>query len=383
MIKNFIISCMVCIGALSGLLAQYSIQLQKPNIIGLKTTDLWNCIVQNNSNFALEVYLQGTITEKRKGKVYEVKSGNFQLKPPITIYNSANYADLKGESVISSDKLFVDHIIRTNTLPNGEYTFCAFIFNSKSNAKLAEDCIQFSINEVTPPFLISPMNKDIVCEELPAFIWGRQRGSLIGSDLTYQIKIVEVLSGQNPVAAMKSNPCYYCESNLKEPLHQFSFKGLPLQHEKRYAWSISVVDIKREIARSDIWEFTWKKCIGTNDNFPKDPEVEEEEEEVTNPPIAAVGYFYPTMTQASELIAVSDTTLNFRIINHEIKQNMDAIILDGQQKPILTKALVLQTGHNFYSFSMKSLKLQSMTPYTLKLVTNTGTWYYLSFFTLN
>jgi hypothetical protein len=335
--------------------AQYSIQLQKPGIIALKTADLWNCIVQNNSNGGLEVYLKGTITEKSRGKLYEVRSGAFQLKTGITIYNTANYGDLKGETALFSDKKFEDHVIRTNTLPNGQYTFCATIVDGKSNQSLANDCINFTVNEVTPPLLIMPQNQSIICENYPVFVWERFRGAVTGSNLTYSIRIVEILKSQNSNAAIKSNPCFYCESFVNEPIHQFSFKAIPFQEDKRYAWSVTVVEGKKE---------------------------EEEEEVVANPPMPGVSYYYPSKTHSSELIAVSDTSLNFRILNYELKQDIDAMIIDGNQKPLITKMLALNSGHNYYSINIQPLKLAPMTPYSLKLVTSNGVWYHLSFFTL-
>jgi hypothetical protein len=80
--------------------------LQKPAIITLKTASLWNCIISNNSNAVQTVYLQGQIIERKNGKMYEVRSGVFNLKTGITIYNTNNYNDLKGEKVLVSSKGF-------------------------------------------------------------------------------------------------------------------------------------------------------------------------------------------------------------------------------------------------------------------------------------
>ena len=63
--------------------AQYSITVIKPNDIALKSKDLWNCIVQNGSNQSTPVYLHGIISEMKKGRLLEIQSGNFDLKPGI------------------------------------------------------------------------------------------------------------------------------------------------------------------------------------------------------------------------------------------------------------------------------------------------------------
>lgn len=52
------------------------------------------------------VYLQGQIIERKNGKMYEVRSGVFNLKTGVTIYNTNNYNDLKGEKVLVSSKGF-------------------------------------------------------------------------------------------------------------------------------------------------------------------------------------------------------------------------------------------------------------------------------------
>ena len=374
-----IILCYLC----NKVEAQYSIELQKPAIIALKTADLWNCVVQNAGNGPIEVYLQGSITEKSRGKVYEVRSGNFLLKQGVTIYNTANYADLKGEKTLISDKIFEDHIVRTNTLPNGSYTFCAAIYNGKSNQKLADDCIQFSINNVTPPLLITPLNNGIVCEQYPTFVWERQRGQLLDSRLTYNLKIVELLKGQTTVAAMKSNPCFYCETNIKEPLHQFSFKGIPFEHGKKYAWGITVVESKKAIANSEFWIFEWQKCGGNlPDHVEEEEEDIEEEEEVKNEKRKGLNYYFLSgYTHNNENIIVTNQKLNFYIINNSESKNMNITMSDGKSM-IYNKESKISYGENYFDIDLQSLKLAPNNLYKLRIIFDNGEQKFLNFKTL-
>jgi len=364
--------------------SQYSLEIQKPNTIALKAADLWNVVLQNSGNNSIKIYIIGTITEKSRGKLYEIRSGEFGLNRGISIYNTKNYADLAGEKVIHSDKLFEEHIVRTNTLPNGIYTFCGIMYNAANNQMLANDCITFTINQVTPPTLIFPNNGISICENQPLFVWEKYRGAINNNNLSYKIKIVEILKSQKANSAIQTNPCFYCEDFISNPQHQISFKSIPFQDGKTYAWYIGVLDGKKEIARSEIWMFYWKKCNDTKDDLPQDDEVEENvESEIPNLPKTGISYYYMSKTQNDDIVAVTDTSLHIRMINYELRQDMDAMIVDGQQKPILTKNLVLNKGHNYFSFGIKNLNLLPMKTYTLRLATQKGLWYHLSFFTIN
>jgi hypothetical protein len=352
------------------------LQLVKPAIITLKKFNLWNCIIRNNSNIIQSVYLQGQIIERKNGKMYEVKSGNFNLSTGVTMYNTTNYSDLKGEVVLVSSKGFEDYVVRTNNLPNGDYTFCVTMYEVKTNRKLAENCMQNLVQIVTPPSLISPGQRTVICEDLPIFIWERYRGAINSSNIRYKIKLVEILKNQNEVQAIRANPCFYCESNLSNPPVQYSFKNISLQDEKSYAWYIGVLDGNREIAQSQIWQFTKRKCTqGINVDVTSlgfdDEEEQDEEIEPENKPIKGRSYYFiANYAQESNKVVLKSDELNFYIDNLGESQNLKYTLMSGNEI-IKSESYALNVSKNYFSIDVKGI-LSVNKQYQLKVLYDNG-----------
>ncbi|MBK7466221.1 MAG: hypothetical protein IPJ43_05035 [Saprospiraceae bacterium] len=251
---------------------QYQITVVRPQELSLRSIHIWNCIINNEQKIPILCYLHGTVTEAKDGKLGEARSADFLLNTGITQFNSTNYDALRPEQVIQSNKKYEEHVIRTNSLPNGNYTVCLTLIETQTKKQLANNCLKIVINNVTAPTLLSPANGSKICEPSPVFLWNPFRGS-IESNLTYRLHIVEVLTNQKPLTAIKTNPCFFCTSGITEPLYQYSMTGVPFRNNQTYAWYIGVQGQKKEIAVSPVWSFTWNECNGVSEEG-----VEEEEE---------------------------------------------------------------------------------------------------------
>lgn len=180
----------------------------------MKTADIWNCIIQNNSNSTNLTYIHGIATEAKKGRLVEARSADFTLATGITQFNTRNYESLKEATKIFSDKNFEEHIVRTNSLPNGDYTVCITLIETQSNRNLAQNCLQFQVNKVTPSVLVSPRDKSEICEQNPYFVWSPYLATYNASTISYKIHLVEILSNQKQILQSKlihvfiANPLY-------------------------------------------------------------------------------------------------------------------------------------------------------------------------------
>lgn len=103
---------------------QASIQLIIPPPVELANRDQWNLLLLASTFDTLQVLLHGTVTEQMRGKVYEVNSAVFTLRPGNYLFNTSNYTLLEPEQVLFESRDFVEHISRTNTLPGGQYEVC-------------------------------------------------------------------------------------------------------------------------------------------------------------------------------------------------------------------------------------------------------------------
>lgn len=373
MIPKWPFLCLVMIFNINFNIAQshFSLQIIRPKEFALKTADLWNCVISNTGPTA-HLQLQGVLTEKTKGKLYEVQSGAFDLAKGVTQFNTQNYEALKGEKVLFKNPSFEEHVYRTNTFPNGDYTICIKLINIFGRTE-AEECIQHVVNKVTPPSLIAPGHKTNICEEYPIFVWERYRGAINNSNIRYKIKLVEILKNQNEVQAIKANPCFYCESYISNPPLQYSFKNIKLQDDKSYAWYIGVLDGKKEIAQSQIWMFSKKNCIPgiSVDVTSLNPLEEDEEIEPENKPIKGKSYYFIAnyAPEVNKVILKSDE-LNFYIDNIGESQKLKYSLVSGTEI-IKSEALALNVSKNYFTVNVKGL-LSRNKLYQLKLLFDNG-----------
>lgn len=357
---------------------QYQITVVRPQELSLRSIHIWNCIINNEQKIPTLCYLHGTVTEAKDGKLGEARSADFLLNTGITQFNSTNYEALRPEQVIQSNKKYEEHVIRTNSLPNGNYTVCLTLIETQTKKQLANNCLKIVINNVTAPTLLSPANGSKICEPSPVFLWNPFRGS-IESNLTYRLHIVEVLTNQKPITAIKTNPCFFCTSGITEPLYQYSMTGVPFRNNQTYAWYIGVQGQKKEIAVSPVWSFTWNECNGVSEEGVEEEEEGTPVESVSNPPINGIPYFYLTSEQKNETVNITGDFLNLQLVNKEAVDAAKYFIYNEEEKFIYTADLSLSRGNNYFRIPIKTLNLSNKKRYYIKLLMSNGTFYFINF----
>ena len=356
---------------------QYQITVVRPQELSLRSIHIWNCIINNEQKIPILCYLHGTVTEAKDGKLGEARSADFLLNTGITQFNSTNYDALRPEQVIQSNKKYEEHVIRTNSLPNGNYTVCLTLIETQTKKQLANNCLKIVINNVTPPTLLSPTNGSKICEPSPVFLWNPFRGS-IESNLTYRLHIVEVLTNQKPITAIKTNPCFFCTSGITEPLYQYSMTGVPFRNNQTYAWYIGVQGQKKEIAVSPVWSFTWNECNGVSEEG-----VEEEEEgtlvETSNDKKKGLNYFFVSaFNNQSDNISIDSKQLNFYIDNKFNSEKMEYSISNGKTS-LFKQVSDINQGFNYFTIPLHTIKLTPEKKYKLRILFDNAEELYLNF----
>ncbi|MBK9108479.1 MAG: hypothetical protein IPM92_08935 [Saprospiraceae bacterium] len=369
---KWIIKFLIILCSLSGVRSQYSLTVMRPQEMALKSLHLWNCIIQNNTNLGNKVYLIGMISELKAGRLGEVRSADFILQVGMTQFNTHNYSPLQPEHEIYKNKKFEDHIIRTNQLPNGQYTICISMYETQSNKLLATNCTQVTVNLVTPPILLSPADKNELCDPNPIFTWIPYRGYVDPSQLSYKISIVEILNQQKALTAIKTNPCFYCESFIKEPIHQLSIAFQGFKDGARYAWYVSVLEGKKEISRTEVWEFTWKPCHEDDPPVHSD-EKEEETTAINNPRLKGLKYFFLYSNAAFlETVESENKNVNFYINNQQLSKSMRVTILNARREIVDQSVKPLAPGFNFFDLKLANKIASIENPYELQLLFDSG-----------
>ncbi|MBK7883779.1 MAG: hypothetical protein IPJ81_08255 [Chitinophagaceae bacterium] len=141
-------------------------------------------------------------------------------------------------------------------LPAGNYTVCYALRNTGiKETNLAEECIQFDTEPLTPPFLILPADSSIL-ENAPAqFSWIPPTPNGMFAKLRYEILITAINDGQSPGEALQENIPFFSDGNLYTNLLNYPSSATTFNKDKWYAWQVVARDDKNYAGKSEVWVF--------------------------------------------------------------------------------------------------------------------------------
>lgn len=147
---------------------------------------------------------------------------------------------------------------RTGRLREGDYTACAVVADL-TGFSLAESCAPFTIVYPDPPLLLGPDHGEVLTQQDPLFQWTPVQVP-IDFQLSYVMRVVEVLQGQTPAEALRSNIPHFQTFDAQLPSLRYPIDARPFEVGKRYAWTVQVLDQNGYAAatndgRSEIWTF--------------------------------------------------------------------------------------------------------------------------------
>lgn len=266
-----LIIIVVAWGASPEVQAQGKVQvvLHAPPPFQMNIESLWRVDLINSSTKRM-VRLVGIATETRSRKwIASGVSINFEIPSGFTSVNPNEISPIDYDA----DPDYNEIVTRTGKVPSGEYTICMYVVDAVTNDTLGKDCInQHLVLNVTPPQLIHPRKSSIVQERLPAFSWTPISPLVPVAEITYSIKVVEILGRQSPIDAIQSNTVWFGEDDIPIPLIQYPLSAEPLEAGISYAWQISAFGttaggVRVELCRSEIWSFSiLKKDTDTKDD---------------------------------------------------------------------------------------------------------------------
>jgi hypothetical protein len=149
---------------------------------------------------------------------------------------------------------------RTGRLREGDYTACAVVADL-TGFSLAESCAPFTIVYPDPPLLLGPDHGEVLTQQDPLFQWTPVQVP-IDFQLSYVMRVVEVLQGQTPAEALRSNIPHFQTLDAQQPSLRYPIDARPFEVGKQYAWTVQVLDQNGYAAatndgRSEIWTFRY------------------------------------------------------------------------------------------------------------------------------
>jgi len=253
--RKVFLACLVILVFNLPVLAQFSLRIHPPPPNQLKIEDLWWVDVTNNSGEPLMVYLRGRI-EKGPDIIFRANTNEFESPPGRLRVKSRDIRELRDEFYREEDKSF---ILRTGTVPAGNYTACLYLIDAASGRELTQQCINILVRPASPPRLISPKAGKGLKIKRPTFTWTKPAPVPAQERVLYKFKVVEIYKGQSKEEAMRSNPAWYKEDRINKTSFLYPLRARELDSEKRYAWQVQAfyqdgLPLGTNKGMSEIWE---------------------------------------------------------------------------------------------------------------------------------
>jgi hypothetical protein len=211
--------------------------------------------VMNHTASAEDVRIFFTITDGLNRVIAQGTSDPDRIGPgAVAIYDSPYEIAGSGSHDAEIERI----ASRTGRLPEGDYTACASAADA-SGFVLAEACADFFITYPDPPLLLAPDPAAVLTEEAPLFQWTPVQVPT-EYQLTYALRVVEVLEGQLPGEALATNIPVHEERDAFSTTFRYPIDARPLEPGRTYAWSVRALDQNGYAAsanegRSEIWTF--------------------------------------------------------------------------------------------------------------------------------
>ena len=232
--------------------AQISMTLQVPPFGVLMKNQLWNMTLINTSNVAAAVQLGMTMIDEKTNQ--PVLSASV---PTIIVNRGVRQIQAKDLNPIiyAYESVAITDRNPNGLLPVGQYRVCYTVSRGPDAGAPIENCIELAVDPLSPPLLNTPADQAQIYTVSPQFTWLPPTPAGIFSDLSYDLVLVEVLSGQATADAIQQNVPIYSGGLIRDQYLNYATSYASLDTGRLYAWRIVAMNNGQPAAMSDIWTF--------------------------------------------------------------------------------------------------------------------------------
>lgn len=235
---------------LHGTVAQVSIQPMLP-LVGLVQKDnLWNIAIVNTSTDTYECRIELILRDRASGlEVLTAVTGPIKVSGGTKQLNAALLLPLQYNYISASLSNRTGDFI-----PVGNYIAC-YRLALFGKPTLAEECVAFDIEPLSPPMLINPADSSTLQIAPSQFSWIPPAPLNLFSRLGYELRIAEILPGQKAEEAIQQNLPFYTEPDI--PVYNLVYTGAATNFEKGkwYAWQVVARDDRNYAGKTEAWVF--------------------------------------------------------------------------------------------------------------------------------
>jgi hypothetical protein len=340
-----IIVILSCLVAGMSLQAQVQIQTTLPTTGLVQKNQLWNLVLLNNSNSNLEGRLEMVLLDRQTSQeLITATTGVFILSRGSQAVNvnklnpvQYNYIGMEPDQHIN------------NLLAVGAYTACySFVRNPNSDKRelLAEECVAFDVEPLSPPVLSFPADSSILETPPTQFSWMPPTPAALLSRVHYEVLITEVQPSQQPAEALEENTPFF--SNAITPDNFMTYPAaLPaFEKDKWYAWQVVARDDKNYAGKSEVWVFKVASANAVETILNSTPyiQLKKEGSDKTVAPNGNLRFYYFNQL-ADSAVTVSVTDLSEKSDNDGYVFKQSLVRGKNYLQKDLSRVIRIQEGH--------------------------------------
>jgi len=355
--KGYLWICMAMLTAMRAQ-AQVSMTVQLPPVGVMQKSQLWNMLLVSASSAPVNVKIVLRLSDAQTNQ--PLLTG---ISRTIILYKGAKQVKMEDANPVQYEYLSaaVDRNVN-GLLATGNYQACySIVASGHSGALLAEDCIPFTVEPVSPPLLNAPANGSLLESALPQFTWLPPAPLNIFNDLNYDLVLVELRSGQSAAEAIQQNIPVFRAMHNKNIFVNYPASAIALDTAKTYAWTITANNGPRYAAQTEVWTFRIKG--------------------VQNKPGASANAYMQLKKELGAAVTNSSGPLYFSYSNdaNDKTVHYEIIALQEGSNAVQQGTLSLAVGDNLLELGLKGSRLQDGKTYLFRLLNSRHEYWQMKF----
>jgi hypothetical protein len=328
--KKIFIALIILLSTQAAAIGQVTIQPGLPAVGLIQKNQLWNVLVVNGSAAAYKCILAISLKDRSTGiDILTATSGQFDVNAGAKQLNVNLLSPIQYNYVTGG----ADNRMQ-GLLPAGTYMAC-YQLVAVSTGKpetLAEECVQFDAEPLSPPMLIFPADSSLL-ETLPnQFSWIPPTPEGMFDRLRYELVITEIKEGQKAEEALQVNIPFYNDGALFSNRMNYPASAIAFEKEKWYAWQVTARDDKAYGGKSEVWVFKITKEAKT---------------------VNLVNDIYLLMQdEVKGTYQINSKNLHIKYFSYSSDDGAQVIFSDEKGNAIKTVKQKIVQGDNYFSFSL-------------------------------
>lgn len=325
---------------------QVSMTVQLPPTGVMQKSQLWNMLLVSKN--AITVKVEVRISDARTNQ--PVLTG---ISRSMVLNKGAKQIQINDVMPVAYEYLSTAADRSTNgLLTAGTYLACYSVIQESGDAGslVAEDCVPFAVEPVSPPLLNTPADQSISESNLPQFTWLPPAPLNIFNDLNYDMIMVELRNGQSAAEAIQQNIPVFRSTHNRNMFVNYPVSAVALDTAKRYAWTVTANNGNQFAAQTEVWTFRVKGVQPVATSITEDAfiQLRKELDGTVFSAKGSLAYSYNNLT--------GDTTVKYEVIS-----------LDEHNKVIQSGLLSLKPGDNQRTLTLDKNALKEQQHYLFSI----------------